>query len=124
VTDVEYFSYLGSMITSDAKCKREIKSRIAMEKAAFNMKKTHFTSKLDLKLRKKLVKYYIWSTAVYGTEKWTLRKVDQTYLKSLKMWCWRRMEKIIWTNRVKEEEVLHRDKEVRNVLHKIKKKEG
>jgi hypothetical protein len=30
--DVEYFSYLGSMITHDARCTREIKSRIALEK--------------------------------------------------------------------------------------------
>ena len=33
----------------------EIKSRIAMAKAAFNKKNTLFTSKLDLNLRKKLV---------------------------------------------------------------------
>jgi hypothetical protein len=54
--NVEYFSYLGSMITSDARCTCEIKSRIAMAKAAFNNKKTLFTSKLGLNLRKKLVK--------------------------------------------------------------------
>jgi hypothetical protein len=34
--NVKYFNYLGSMITNDAKCTREIKSRIAMVKAAFN----------------------------------------------------------------------------------------
>jgi hypothetical protein len=38
----------------------EIKSRIAMAKAAFNKKKNLFTSTLDLNLRKKLVKCYIW----------------------------------------------------------------
>jgi len=40
------------MITIDAKCTREIKSRIAMPKAAFHNRKTIFTSKLDLNLRK------------------------------------------------------------------------
>jgi len=35
-----------------------------------------FTSTLDLELRKKLVKCYIWSIALYGTETWTLRAVD------------------------------------------------
>jgi hypothetical protein len=44
------------MITNDARRTREIKSRLAVAKAAFNKKKTHFTSKLDLNLRKKLVK--------------------------------------------------------------------
>jgi len=34
-----------------------------MEKAAFDKKKILFTSKLDLNLRNKLVKCYIWSMA-------------------------------------------------------------
>jgi hypothetical protein len=54
------------MITIDARCTREIKSSIAMAKEAFNKTKTLFTSKLDLNLRKKLVKCYIWSIALYG----------------------------------------------------------
>jgi hypothetical protein len=33
--NVEYFNYLVSMITNDARCAREIKSRISMAKAAF-----------------------------------------------------------------------------------------
>ena len=58
----------------------EIKFRIAMVKAAFNNKKTQFTSQVDLNLREKLVKCYIWSRALYGAETWTLQKVDQKYL--------------------------------------------
>ena len=43
-----------------------------MEKAAFNKKKKNlFTSKLDLNLRKKLVKCYVWNMALYGAETWT-----------------------------------------------------
>jgi hypothetical protein len=36
-----YFNYLGSMITNDARCTREIKSNIAMAKVAFNKKTFH-----------------------------------------------------------------------------------
>ena len=54
--DVECFKYLGSILTNDGRCTCEIKSRIAMAKASFNEKKTLFTSKLNLNLRKKLVK--------------------------------------------------------------------
>jgi hypothetical protein len=39
----------------------EIKSRIAMAKAAFNKKKTLFNSKFDLNLREIQVNCYIWS---------------------------------------------------------------
>jgi uncharacterized protein (DUF488 family) len=73
------------MITKAARCTHEIKSRIAMAKAAFNRKKTVFTSKLDLSLRKKVVKCYIWSIAVYGAETRTLQKVDQKCLESSEM---------------------------------------
>ena len=54
------------MITSDARCTREVQSRIAMAKEAFNMK-TPFTSKLDLNLRKIL--------ALYGAGTWLIKKV-------------------------------------------------
>ena len=67
----------------------EIKSRIAMAKAAFN-KKTLFSGKLDLNLRKKLVKCYIRSMALYGAETWTLRPADQKYLKCGAGEGWRR----------------------------------
>jgi len=65
-----------------------------MDKAAFNKKRALSTSTLDLEYRKKLVKRYIWSIALYGAETWTLRAVDQKHLESFEMWCWRRMEKI------------------------------
>ena len=57
--NVECFKYLGSMLTNDGRCACEIKSRIAMAKAAFSKKETLFASKLDLNLRNKLIKCYI-----------------------------------------------------------------
>jgi hypothetical protein len=111
------------MITNYARCIREIKAVIAMAEAAFN-KKTLFTCKLDLELRKKLVKYYIWSIALYGAETWTLRKLDQKYLEIFEMWCWRKMEKISWTDRVNYEAVLHRVKGKRNLLHTIRQRKA
>jgi len=69
---------------------------------------------LDLNLRKTLVKCHIWSMVLFGAAMWTLRKVDQKYLKSFAVWCWTRME-ISWTDYVKNEEVLHRiSKQMRN----------
>jgi hypothetical protein len=92
-----------------------------MAKAAFNKKRTLFTSKMDLELRKKIIKCYIWSIALYGTETWMLQVEDQKHLESFEMSCWRRMEKISWTDNVRNEEVLLRVKEQRNILHEISK---
>jgi len=79
---------------------------------------------LDLELRKKPVKCYIWSIALYGAETGTLWAVDQKQLESFEMWCWRRMEKISWTDQVRNEEVLLRVKEQRNILHEISKRKA
>ena len=95
-----------------------------MAKAAFNKKMDLFTSTLDLELRKKLVKCCIWSTALYGAETWTVRAVDQKQLESFEMWCWRRMENISWTDHVRNEEVLPRAKEQRNILHEVSKRKA
>jgi hypothetical protein len=53
--------------------------------------------------------------AVFGVETWTLCDVVEKHLKSFEMWCWRRMEKISWADRVRNE-VLHRVKEERNII--------
>ena len=53
------FKYLGIMLTDDGRCTCEIKSSIAMAKDAFNKKKNLFINKLELNLRKKVVKCYV-----------------------------------------------------------------
>ena len=75
-------------------------------------------------LRKKLVKCYILSMALYGSETWTLRAADQKYLESFEMWCWRRIEKISRTDHVRNEEVLLRVSEQRNILYEIRKQKA
>jgi len=80
-----------------------------MEKAA-TTRRVVFAGILGVKLKKKPVKFYILSIALCGAGTWTLQKVDQKYLESFEIWCWRRMEKISWTDRVRNEGVLHRDK--------------
>jgi hypothetical protein len=45
-------------------------------------------------------------------------------LESFEMWCRRKMEKNIWTDRVRKEELLHRVKEDRNILHAINRRKA
>jgi hypothetical protein len=70
------------------------------------------------------VKCYIWSIAFYGAETWTLRKVDHKYLGNFEMWWWSTMVKVRWTDRVRNEEELHRVKKERNVLRTIKRRKA
>jgi len=61
---------------------------------------------------------------LYGAKTWMLWAADQKYLEGFEMWCWRRMEKISWTDYVKNEEVLLRVNEQRNILHEIRKQKA
>jgi hypothetical protein len=45
-------------------------------------------------------------------------------MESFEMWCWRRMEKISWTDHVRNEEVLLRVNAQRNILHEISKRKA
>ena len=92
------------------------------QKLHIQQEEDFFNRKLDLNLRKKLVKCYIWSMALYGAETWAFQAADQKYLESFEMWCWRRMEKINWTDHVRNEEVLLRVNEQRNILHETRKR--
>jgi hypothetical protein len=65
------------MLKNDGRSACEIKFRIAMAKAALYRKRVLFTSKMDLELRNKLVKFYFLSTALYGAETWTLPVADK-----------------------------------------------
>jgi hypothetical protein len=45
-------------------------------------------------------------------------------VESFELWCWRRVEKISWTDHVRNEEVLLRVNEQRNILHEIRKRKA
>jgi predicted nucleic acid-binding Zn ribbon protein len=112
--NVEYFHYLCSMTTNCASCRCETKSRTVMPKAAFDKTQTIFTRKLDLHVRKKLVKCYVWKVAFIRSE-----HVDQKFIESFELRCWRRTEKPTWADRVRKE-VLQSVREDRNILYKWK----
>jgi len=93
-----------------------------MGKAAFNKYKFLFTSKLEFNLKKELFKSYLSSRAVERAETLTLWKVYLQFLESVELQRRRRVGKIIWNDPVKNEEVLQKVKEERNILHKIKER--
>lgn len=118
---VESFRYLGGIFKSNGSCKEEIRSRIGMGKIAFEKVKDILTAKkIPLKLRKRFAKCYVWSVVLYGGETWTMRKSEERYLESFEMWLWRRIEGIKWQDKIRNEEVLNRVGEERQILRTVK----
>jgi hypothetical protein len=85
---VDSFIYFGSTITWDGKGTADIKPRIAQAKRPFTMKKQLLCSKkMELQTRKQYIKTVLWSIGLYGSEAWTIGKVDQKRLEAFKIWC-------------------------------------
>lgn len=120
IQQVKEYKYLGSIITEDMRCSKEIKVRMAMAREGFKRKRGLLCGPMNKKLRKRLAKCYIWSVALYGAETWTLRKEDERRIEALEMWIWRKMEGVSWDEKVRNEEVLKRIGEDRQILNKIK----
>jgi hypothetical protein len=70
------------MISNDARCMHDIKSRIVMAKAAFNKEKIIFISKLDLKYKEETSKVlHLERSFVRCWNLDTFRQVVQKFLK-------------------------------------------
>jgi hypothetical protein len=121
---VHQFNYLGSMLTEDGRSGKEVKKRIAMARDAFNKHQKLLTGKTNQNLKKRLIKTLVWSVLLYSSETWTLKRDDIKKLESCEMWFWRRMERISWRDHVRNEEVLRRVGENRNMIVTIWKKKA
>ena len=67
IEQVNSFNYLGSMLTSDGRCEKEIRRRIGMAKTSFNqMSPVLKDRKLSIPLKVRLLKCFIWSVLLYG----------------------------------------------------------
>ncbi|KAJ4444468.1 hypothetical protein ANN_06260, partial [Periplaneta americana] len=103
-------------------CCQEVKRRIAMAKEAFNKKKKNFCGPLEKELRKRLVKCVVWSVVLYGAETWTLRRSEEKRIEAIGIWIWRKMERVKWTERIRNEAVLERVDEERGMLKLVRKR--
>ncbi|KAJ4440120.1 hypothetical protein ANN_08257 [Periplaneta americana] len=64
---------------------QEVKRRIAMAKEAYNRKSSIFCGPLEKELKKRLVKCFVWSVALYGAEIWTLRRSEEKRIEAFEM---------------------------------------
>jgi len=118
---VEQFVYLGSLVTEDGRCTKEVRRRIALGKTTFSKRKELLRGSLSLGLKKRMVRVLVWSVVLYGSETWTLRQKHIRSLEAFEMWIWRRMMKIPWTQHASNEQILGMVDESRSLLETFRK---
>lgn len=83
---VDWYKYLGN---KEWMSEQDIRSRIHTVQETFNRKKVILCTTMNMNLRKRLVKSFIWSVLLYELETWTTRKRDEERIETLEMWNWR-----------------------------------
>ena len=121
---VDRFVYLGSMIAADNDCSVEIKRRIALAHASFvSLDNIWKSGNISIKTKLKILNACVFSTLLYACETWTLKKVDIQRLEGFEMKCYRKILKIRWNERVRNEKIrrdLHRVKTIGNIVKERK----
>ena len=102
----------GSKITADGDCSHEIKRCLLLGE---KKKKKKAMTNLDSILKSKdsilltnvsLVKAMVFPVAIYGCERWTIKKAECWRIDVFELSCWRRLWTVPWTARRSSQSIL------------------
>ena len=97
---VSHFIFLGSLITKDGFCEKEIRRRLAMGRSAMGgLTKIWKDRGITLRTNIRLVKALVFHIVLYGAESWTMRKLERKMIDAFELWCWRRLLRVTWIDR-------------------------
>ncbi|GFO28609.1 endonuclease-reverse transcriptase [Plakobranchus ocellatus] len=105
IKQVTKFKYLGYLIIPGGRRTSEISKTIFIAKDTFpKMKPILANRNISMKIKLKVMKRYVWSVLVYGSEYWTINKETEKKLEAVKMWFISRMVRISWTEKESKEQ--------------------
>ena len=88
----------GSKITADGDCSHEIKRLLLFgRKARINLDSILKSRDITLPAKVHLVKAIVFPVVVDGCESWTIKKAEHQRTDVFKLWCWRRLLRVPWT---------------------------
>ena len=105
VTD---FIFLGSKITVDGDCSREIKRSLLLERKDMTNPDSILKSRdITLPINVHLGKATVFPVAMYGCESWTIKKTECQRTNVFHLWCRTRLLRIPWTARRSSQSILN-----------------
>ena len=120
---VKEFVYLGSLITADNNCRKEIRRRIGIANGAFgSLHKLWKSKNVSMLVKLRVLDACVMSTLLYACESWTLLKADVQRLNAFEMKCYRRMLGIKWTEHEKNDEIRRRLKRFKLISETVKER--
>ena len=103
------FIFLGSKITADGDCSHKIKRCLLLgRKAMKNLDSILKSRDITLLTKAHRIKAVVFPVVMYGSESWTIKKVEHQRIDAFELWCWRRLLRVLWTARRSKQPILKR----------------
>uniref|UniRef100_A0A8D9AUB6 Uncharacterized protein n=1 Tax=Cacopsylla melanoneura TaxID=428564 RepID=A0A8D9AUB6_9HEMI len=77
---------------------------------------------LNLNIKLRLLRCYIFSILLYGVKSWTLTEATQKRIEAFEMWLYRRILRISWVDKITNSEVLSRMGKRKEIMITIKER--
>ena len=99
--------FLCSKITVDGGCSHEMKRHLFLGRKAMTNLNSLLKSRDIIVLTKVcIVKPMVFPVVMYRCESWTLKKAQHQRTDAFKLWCWRRLLRVPWTERRSNQSIL------------------
>ena len=106
---VTEFLFLGSKITVDGDCSHEIRRGLLFgRKAMTNLGSVLKSKDITWPTKVLIVKAVVFPVVIYSCESWTVKKTENWRIDAFKLWCWRRLLKVLWTARRSKRSILRK----------------
>ena len=90
----------GSKITADGDCSHEIKRFLLLEREAMtNLDSVLKNRDSTLLTKVRIINTMVFQVVIYRCESWTIKKAEHQRIDAFKLWCWRRLMRVLWTAR-------------------------
>ena len=101
--------FLDSQITADGDCSHKIKRGLLLGRKAMTSLDSILKSRdITLPTKVRLVKAMVFPVVMYGCESWTIKKAEHQRINAFKLWCWRTLLGVPWTERRPNHSILRR----------------
>ena len=101
------FIFLGSKITADGDCSRDIKIHLLLgRKAMTNLDSILKSRDITLPTMVHIFKSMVFSVVVFGCENWTIKKAEHGRIDAFELWCCRKLLRVPLTARRSNQSIL------------------
>ena len=102
------FLFLGSKIIVGGDCSHEIRRLLLGRKAMTNLDSVLKSRDVTLPTKVCIVKAMVFPVVTSGCEGWSVKKAECQRIDAFKLWCWKRLLKVLWTARRSSQSVLRK----------------